>query len=62
MGITMTSIPSGPLPVVLSLEPGLDASQEGLSTNATAVITIPIAVPAERDQAQLSWDELIGKR
>ncbi len=58
----MTSIPSSPLPVVLSLEPGLVASQQGHTSNADAVITIPIAGPAERDQAQLSWDELIGKR
>lgn len=58
----MTSIPSSPLPVVLSLEPGLVASQQGPSINTDVVITIPMAVPADRDRQHLSWDELIGKR
>jgi hypothetical protein len=58
----MTSIPSSPLPVVLSLDAATAETHCSISINSDEVFTIPMTLAADGEHGLLSWDELIGKR
>jgi hypothetical protein len=56
----MTSIPSSPLPVVLSLDAA--TAETHCSIHSDEVFTIPMTLVSDGEHGLLSWDELIGKR
>jgi hypothetical protein len=58
----MTSFPSRPLPVVLSLDAPTPEPLGSIGGNHDEVFTIPMALAADGEHGLLSWDELIGKR
>jgi len=58
----MTSIPSHPLPVVLSLDAASPECHGSIGINPDQGFTIPMTLAADGEPGLLSWDELIGKR